>query len=165
MRILIVLAALVMAGCGSQAGATPQVVYVTPDPASLPTPQVVYITPAPVSQPTPQVVYVTPEPGQPTTAPTVQPAAELSWKGKDSRTTDPFDLGAGLYRMSWTIGGDDCFIAIEILAVPSGDRVEGLVADTAEGSAALTVDDGGRHVAEVENDGCRDWTLELAPVR
>lgn len=51
---------------------TPQIVYVTPDPASVPTPEVIYVTPDPAAQPTPQIIYVTPSPA-PTPAATAQP--------------------------------------------------------------------------------------------
>jgi len=83
-RALLLLVTVAAGGCAGSAPlsvaqptplviqATPEIVYVTPDPATLPTPIIVHVTLEPASLPTPLVVYVTAPPA-PTQAATPQP--------------------------------------------------------------------------------------------
>ena len=161
-RFAVVLAALLLVGCGGIQCA-PCAKATSPPascPAATPTcPPEKACAPCPPA-PTP-VPTVACEPASPTEQPTAETSVTLS--SKETMNTKPFTLAGGDYLATFTTKGT-CFDASDLMSVADGfvDEIHsGMVEGEAKGETALYGLQPGKYYLRA-NSGCF-WTVTIGP--
>ena len=146
-RLLLLVAAAVLAGCASGTTGTPEPETVTPEPAAIQT------TDAP--EPT--------EATQSPTEPSVEAFAPIELSG-DGKEVVEFTIPEGEAAIAdLTHDGDDNFIVIPFTA--DGERLSSLVIETGEYAGAVIFNTRPEEQAaalEIEADGA--WTIAIKPI-